>query len=187
MSHYGPLADMVSGVASLAAAGAAVTATFTKRAKWQPPEEVVPSAVSRLSALLTAVGIANLWAYRADLGVGWLSVIAVGGVAIALLALTMAIRTNIECSYFYPAQRTEKNRKLGGDELTAQAQKIEGEHGRTPQAMFEDAQGDKDLVWTRASQANANVRSTISFIVLIAVGSCALAAAALLLSDQLLA
>jgi hypothetical protein len=178
---------MVSGVASLAAAGAAITATFTKRAKWQPPEEVVPSAVSRLSALLTAVGIANLWAYRADLGEGWLSVIAVVGFAVALSALTVAIRTNIECSYFYPAQRTEKNRKLGGDQLTAQAKNIEAEHGLTAQAMFEDAQGDKDLVWTRASQANANVRSTLSFIVLIAVGSCALAAAALLLSDQVLA
>jgi hypothetical protein len=185
MSHYGPLADLVTGVISLAAASASIIATFTKRAKWQPPEEIVPSAVSRLSALLTAVGIANLWAYREQLGVGWLSAITVGGVAVSLVALTVAIHTNIECSYFYPAQKTEKNRKLGGDKLTAQAQKIQIERGLTSQAMFEDAQGDKDLVWTRASQATASVRSTLSFVLLIAAGSCALAAAALLLSGKL--
>jgi hypothetical protein len=46
--------------------------------------------------------------------------------------------------------------------------------------MFEDAQGDKDLVWTKDSQAAVGIRSTLSFIGLIGFGTCSLAAAAML-------
>jgi hypothetical protein len=46
--------------------------------------------------------------------------------------------------------------------------------------MFEDAQGDKDLVWTKSSQATVNLRGTLSFIGLIGLGTCTVAAAAML-------
>ena len=48
--------------------------------------------------------------------------------------------------------------------------------------MFEDAQGDKDLVWMRPSQAAVNMRSTLSYIALIGAGSCCLAAMGMLVA-----
>jgi hypothetical protein len=64
--------------------------------------------------------------------------------------------------------------------LTDEASQIKRDKGLTEQRLFDDAQGDKDLVWTKPSQAAVNVRSTISFILLIGFGTCSLAAAAML-------
>jgi hypothetical protein len=64
--------------------------------------------------------------------------------------------------------------------LTDEAAKIKRDKGLTEQRMFEDAQGDKDVVWTKDSQASVNTRSTLSFIFLIGFGTCSLAAAAML-------
>jgi hypothetical protein len=66
--------------------------------------------------------------------------------------------------------------------LTDEAVKIQREHHLTEQRMFEDAQGDKDLVWTKASQAVVAIRSTMSFICLIGFGTYSLAAAAMLVA-----
>jgi hypothetical protein len=182
MSHYGVFADVVSSVTSLMSAAGAIRLAFMGRARWQPPEEVVSSGVAKLSSLVTAVGIALLWVFRAELGVRVLAIVAVVAVLLALVALAMAINVNIRHAYYYPVARKERNRKLGGATLTDEAAKISRERGRTAQMFLEDAQGDKDLVWTRSSQAMVNITSTLSFIVLIASGSCALAAAGLLVS-----
>jgi hypothetical protein len=184
MSHYGVFADVVSSVTSLVSAAGAIRLAFMGRARWRPPEEVVSSGVTKLSGLVTAVGIAVLWVFRAELSMGVLAILAALGVLLATAALMMAIYVNIRHAYYYPAQRTERNRKLGGATLTEEAARICRERGRTPQMLFEDAQSDKDLVWTRPSQALVNIASTLSFIVLIASGSCALAAAGLLVSAQ---
>jgi hypothetical protein len=54
--------------------------------------------------------------------------------------------------------------------------------GITVQQLFTDAQGSKDLVWTKPSQATVSIKSTLSFIGLIGFGTCTLAAAAVLVS-----
>jgi hypothetical protein len=76
----------------------------------------------------------------------------------------------------------EKSRTLGGDVLTAEAETIAKTKGFTVQQMFEDAQGNKDLVWTKDSQARVNIKSTLSFIGLIGFGTCALASASMLIA-----
>jgi hypothetical protein len=119
--------------------------------------------------------------FAARVGLTWVAIIAVLFFVIAIVSLAIAISTNIKYSFYYPKKK-EEDRKLGGDVLTEEAQKIRRETGMTEQQMFEDAQGDKDLVWTKASQAAVSIRSTISFIGLIGFGTCSLAAAAMLVA-----
>ena len=51
--------------------------------------------------------------------------------------------------------------------------------------MFQDAQGDKDLVWTRSIEAAVNVGTTLAFVFLIGFGTCSLATAATLVATSL--
>jgi hypothetical protein len=81
------------------------------------------------------------------------------------------------CCY-YP-NRSEEHRILGGSVLTDEARSISRKKKLQEQDMLKHAQGNKDLVWTKSSQANVNLRSTMSFIVLIAFGTAALAASAM--------
>jgi hypothetical protein len=94
----------------------------------------------------------------------------------------MTISTNTKYSYFYPAAKTEANRRLGGSVLTPEAAEIKKTHNHTEQEMFVDVRGAKDKIWTRESQSSVNIRSVISYIALIGFGSCALAAAGMLVA-----
>lgn len=180
MNKFGVFAQLVAIAGSLASAAAAIKLAFMKRSKWQPPEEAVPAAAARFALLLTMIVIALLYVFSASIGLIWLGVTTVFLFGTALFSLILAIKTNIKYSFYYPPQKTEANRKLGGDSLTSEAAKIQQEKHLTEQQMFEDAQGDKDLVWTKDSQASINIRSTISFILLVGFGTCSLAAAAML-------
>jgi hypothetical protein len=181
MSNYGVFAQIVAIAGSLASAAAAIRLAFMKRSKWQPPEESLPTAATRFATLIAMVIVALLYVFGARVGLVWLAIVTVVFLVTAIISLTLAIRTNIKYSFYYP-RRDEKSRKLGGEVLTEEAARIRQEKGVTEQAMFEDAQGDKDLVWTKDSQASVNIRSTISFIFLIGFGTCTLAAAAMLVA-----
>jgi hypothetical protein len=184
MSEYGVFASIVAAAGSLAAAGAAITLAFKKRARWQPPEETVPAAVSRISALIAMIFIALIYVFYQTLGAGLLAFIAVACLIAALYALTVAIKVNTNYSFFYPT-RIESDRKLGGDVLTNEAERITKQRGLPQQQLFEDAQGNKDLVWTRSSQSSVQIRSTLSYIGLISFGTCALAAVSLLVATYI--
>ncbi len=185
MTDYGEFANLVATVTSLVAAGAAITLAFTKRSKWQPPEEAVSAAVSRIAALMTAIGIAFLYVFASKMQSGALAIVSACLFAATLLAVLVAISVNIRRSFYYPAIRVEENRVLGGSKLTPEAAKIHSERGFTEQRLFEDAQGDKDLVWTRPSQVSVNLQSTLSFIILIGAGGCALASAGALVATSI--
>lgn len=184
MKDYGVFANLVAIAGSLASAAAAVTLAFMKRSKWQPPEEAVPAAVSRFAALLAVIVIALLYVFEPSLGLTWLAIIAVLFFAIAIISLVIAIGTNIKYSFYYP-EKKERDRKLGGNVLTEEAIKIQQKKGLTEQQMFEHARGDKDVVWTKGSQAAVAIRSTISFIGLVGFGTCSLAAAAMLVAEYI--
>jgi Na+(H+)/acetate symporter ActP len=181
MTDYGVFANIVAIAGSLASAAAAIGLAFKKRSKWQPPEEALPAVAARFASLLTMIVIALLYVFGARIGLTWLAVVTAAFFIIAIISLTVAIKTNITYSFYYP-DNDEQSRKLGGDVLTQEAAGIRRDKGLTEQAMFHDAQGVKDLVWTKASQASVNARSTISFILLIGFGTCSLAAAATLVA-----
>jgi hypothetical protein len=182
MNDFGVFAFLVAIVSSLAAAAGAIMLAFMKRAKWQPPEEVVAKGTSRLASLMTMVFIALLFAFGTRIGLVLIGIITVAFFLIAIIALTMTISTNINYSYFYPAAKNEANRKLGGSVLTPEAAEIKKTHNQTEQEMFVDVKGAKDKIWTRASQSSVNIRSAISYIALIGFGSCSLAAAGMLVA-----
>jgi hypothetical protein len=181
MSQFGEFAGIVATAGSLSAAAGAISLAFLKRAKRQPPEEAVPAAVSRVSALIAMVFIALIYVFGAKIGLVPLGVITLACLLLALWSLITAVQTNTTYSFFYP-ERAEANRKLGGDTLTDEASTIKEQKGCSEQLMFLDAQGDKDLVWTRESQSRVQVKSTLSFIGLIAFGTCALASASMLVA-----
>ena len=182
MKDFGVFAFLVAIITSLAAAAGAIRLAFMKRTKWQPPEEVVASGTSRLASLMAMVCIALLFVFGARVGLVPLGVITVLLFMIAVAALIMTISTNTKYSYYYPATKSEANRKLGGSVLTPEAAKIKATHGQTEQEMFVDVKGAKDKIWTRESQATVNIRSVISFIALIGFGTCSLAAAGMLVA-----
>jgi hypothetical protein len=182
MKDFGVFAFLVAIVSSLAAAAGAIMLAFMKRAKWQPPEEVVANGTSRLASLMSMVFIALLFTFGARIGLVPLGVITVLLFLIAIFALTMTISTNIKYSYYYPAARNEANRKLGGSVLVPEAAQIKATYNQTEQDMFVDVEGAKDKIWTRESQASVNIRSVVSFIALIGFGTCSLAAAGMLVA-----
>lgn len=182
MSEYGAFANVVAIAGALSSAAAATTLAFMKRSKWQPPEEALPAVAARFAALLAMVVIALLYVFGARIGLNALGIITVVFFVIAVAALRMVISNSVNHSYYYPPAEIEANRKLGGNVLTPEAARIQQERGRTEKQMFHDAQGDKDLVWTRRSQSAVNVRTTLAFIALIGFGTCSLAAAATLVA-----
>jgi hypothetical protein len=180
MSEYGVFADVVATAGALSSAAAAITLAFMKRSKWQPPEEALTAVASRFAALFAMIVIALLYVFSVRLGLNGLAILTVVFFLIAIVALWLVISNSINHSYYFPAAEIETNRKLGGNILTAEAIKIAREKGRSEKQMFQDAQGDKDLVWTRQSQFAVNIRTTLAFMALIGFGTCSLAAAAML-------
>jgi predicted RND superfamily exporter protein len=182
VSEYGVFANVVAIAGALSSAAAAITLAFMKRSKWQPPEEALPTATSRLAALLSMVVIAILFVFGNRIGIVALAGVTIAFLIIAIVALVVVIYYSTNYSYYYPGHEVEANRKLGGNVLTDEAERIREKKRRTIKQMFDDAQGDKDLVWTRASQTAVSIRTTLSFIALIGFGTCTLAAAAMLVA-----
>jgi hypothetical protein len=185
MSDYGVFATAVATAGALSSAAAAISLAFMKRSKWQPPEEAVPNGAARLAALLSMVVIAVLYVFGSRMGSIALAALTVGFLIIAIVALVVVISNSIKYSYYYPPAESEANRRLGGSVLTPEAAKIAKQKGRSIKQLFEDAQGDKDLVWTRESQSAVSIRTTLSFIGLIGFGTCTLIAAAMLVVTSL--
>lgn len=182
LSDYGVFAQIVAIGGSLAAAAGAFTLGFVKRSRWQPPRETVPDGTSRVSSLITIVFVGLIYVFAGRVGQVPIGALAVALVLAAVWALSVTINTNINHAYYYPADGAEAHRVLGGDELTAEAREIHARHGPEAQQLLIDAQGRKDLVWTRRSQARIAVRSTLGYITLIAAGACAIAAVSMLVA-----
>ena len=112
----------------------------------------------------------------------------IGGLAglLAVVALVVSVYTNTRYSFTRPISHkpgSALERVLGGHELTAEAKQIAEDRGMEPQALFKNAGYDKDLVWTRHSQALVQSASVLGFIALQSSGSVALSAIAIGLSS----
>lgn len=175
MSDFGLFANIVAIAGSLAATTGALRIAWMKRAKWQPPEEAVPGAVGKIASLFSMVFVGLLYVYgSSEIGQGWLAIISIIGLIFAIIFLSVTIYFSVK--YTFTITQKGKDRVLGGGELTVEAKKIEKKYAQTRQQMFWDSQGDKDLVWTKESQAIVQIVCTIAFIGLIASGTAAVAA-----------
>jgi hypothetical protein len=181
VTDYGVFGNIVGTAGTLSAASAAIALSWMRRTKWQPPEEALPKVGSRVAGLVAMILIANLYVFAPSIGSVSLAIVSACLLLIAIIALSITIRTNITYSFYYPKD-VESNRVLGGSALTVEAANIVRDHQFSEQKLFSQAQGDKDLVWTKDSQASVNLKSTLSFIALIAFGTAALAASAMLVA-----
>lgn len=172
MSEYGVFANGVAVAGSLAAAAGAIGLAWMRRARWQPPEEVVPNATAKVAGLISMVAIALLYAFGpAELGSRGLAIVAVVTLVLAILSLCFTIYVSVSRTF-------QKNGKpiLGGFQMTEEARSIQRAHQQTEQEMLDTVSPDK--VWTRGSIALAHIAATIGFIGLITCGTISLAAAA---------
>lgn len=182
MTEFGFLSNLVAIAGCLAAATTAIALAWMKRVKWQPPEEVLPKIGSRFSGLVAMVVVALIYVFGKRIGLEMLAVVNLILLLVAIVALSVTITTNVKYSFYYPKGREEKNRLLGGGILTEEAREIAMNKHQSEQEMLEDVRGARDKIWTRSSMAVVNLRSTISFVFLVAFGTSALAAAAMLLA-----
>jgi hypothetical protein len=180
MTDYGVLFNVVANAGYIAAAALAIKIVWMKRSQWQPPEEAVPDSVARFSVLSSGVLIVILYFINSNIGTEIFAAITFSLLLISIISLSTAIYVNKNYSFFYPT-KIEKNRFLGGQALTKQALDISVKKHQTLQQMIDHAQGDRDLIWTKESQAKVQLKSALSYISLISFGTASLAAASMLL------
>jgi hypothetical protein len=183
-TDYGVLKDVVTVAGSLIAATYAIGLAWMRRAKWMPPNETVTGGTAKTSALLCAVIVVVLYLLRTQIGFANLAYFALGLLPGVLLGLSVSIYVNTAYSYtkraVTPHGQNIEERVLGGFSLTEEAKKISAKKGKLAQALYENSNYQRDLVWTQGSQAALQVASTLGFIVLQVCGSLALATASML-------
>jgi hypothetical protein len=176
--EYGPFANIVALAGCIIAAAMAIALAWVRGAKWQPPEEELPGATTKFSALVCGVAIAILYVIgQKELGIGGLARLAGWSVGLAVVALLTTVYVNTVYSY----QGQSGARILGGYRLTGEAKSIQREKKLTVQKIFDTGGYDKDLVWTRSSRGLVRVLSSVTYLALQTLGSIGLAAAALLM------
>jgi hypothetical protein len=182
MADYGALSGVVAVSGSLIAAASAIGLGWMRRAKWLPPEEAVPGGTAKVSALICAVVIGLLYARRTQIGFGPLCWAAGACLVVAVFALLSSVFVNTTYSFIRRQRGRPASRILGGWTLTEEATSIRKQKNLSVHQLFENANFQPDLVWTKPSQAGVLVISTFGFIALQAGGSIALASAALVVS-----
>jgi hypothetical protein len=86
MTDYGVFGNIVATAGCLAAAAAAVTLSWMKRVRWQPPEEALPKVGSRVAGLIAMVFIAYIYVFGEKFGLTYL---AIGSVVLLLLSKSL--------------------------------------------------------------------------------------------------
>jgi hypothetical protein len=149
-----------------------------QRANWMPPEEAVSMATARVASLIAGLAMTLLYLFQKSIGPNSLMLTAIGAAVLTLLALAATIYLSVMLSY----RLKNGGRILGGFSLTEEAQKIRSKKKMTEQDLFTTGHDNKDLVWTRPSQALAQMAATFAFLALQVSGSIALSAVAILLA-----
>ncbi|WP_213290449.1 hypothetical protein [Bradyrhizobium sp. sGM-13] len=188
MSDYAVLGQVVGTAGVIIAAGGAITLAFKGRERWEPVEEDIPRAPAKVAGLLAAVFIVVIFVLtRGRRDIDWLlSLLIICGVAtvIGLFLYVWLIQTQMFTAIIaVDARRTRSTKVIGGLSLTsnARAALAKKQGPKTIQQLFEGAAYDKDLVWTRSSQALAKLLFLAAFLMLQVFGSLSLATAAILL------
>ena len=182
-SAAGPLAFIAKYAGFIIALGVAVRFGWMRRAKWMPPEEAIPDATAKVASLFTGVAIAFLYVFAdrgiATAGMGWIAVVCF---ALTAMALGVTIYLSVTLSF---EDKSLGKRVLGGFTLTEEAKTIRKRRRLEPNQLFENSHYNKDFVWTRLSQAFAQILVTFGFLTLQIAGSILLADGAILVSEKL--
>lgn len=185
-TNYGVLSQVVAISGSLIAASYAIRLAWMRRAKWMPPTETVADATAKTSALICAVIVALLHVFGRDFGMANLAMFAVTLLVLLLIALSVSIYVNRAFSVTKPTYQGKTKvgdvRMLGGFVLMPEAQSISKTKEMGHQELFDNANHQREKVWTASSQAALELVSTLGFIMLQVCGSLALATVALIIA-----
>ena len=187
-TDYGIFKDVVAIAGSLMAAGGAIGLAWMRRTNWMPPEETVSGATVKVSALICSVVLGTLYLERDIIGLKIMHSISGLCLVLTIIALCISIYTNTKYSFVCrtyinkKSKNPRESRMLGGYKLTVEASRVALERGLSDQKLYENANYDSDLVWTRHSLAMVQVASVVGFIMFQAFGSIALASVAIAFS-----
>lgn len=185
MPELGILTGLVDDVGALMAAGLALTLAFKGRNKWEPVEEDIPNVSVRIVGLLTAVGVGILY-FKSVTGTNaniymWLaimfSIILLVGLFFYILLITIYTYVDVKA----PTGASESKKVIGGFSLTDDAKEALKKY-KTVQEVYFKAAYEKDLVWTRPSQALAKFSFLFAYFLIITGGCFALASGAIMLN-----
>lgn len=192
---YGVLAQTVATAGTLIASGGALALCWKGRFPWEPVEEDIPRSAQKFGGLIIAIVIATIW-YRSTqqhllssddligLAIVFSGAGLVGLIIYSLLVGVLVYEKTVVVSGTIPT--TQKI--IGGFWLTAGAR--QSLHSGTPRPLsvsdlYKGAAFNADYVWPRISRALAKVSFQLTYIVLVAGGTCALAAISLLISSSI--
>lgn len=192
-TNYGVLAQTVAAAGTLIAAAGALALTWKGRYGWEPAEEDIPRAAQKFGGLIIAIIIAAMWfkfARQQVLGVDDLFDLAiifalVGFFGLVVYGLLVGVLV-YEKVVALPGNATDVTKVIGGYWLTAAAREALVSGDPRPHSVadvFKGAAYDPDHVWPRISRALAKVSFQIAYILLVAGGTCALSAVALLVAS----
>jgi hypothetical protein len=193
-ADYGVLAQTVATAGTLIASAGALLLCWKGRFSWEPAEEDVPRSAQKFGGLIVAVLNAIIW-YRFvrqqlltpdDL-------IRLSGFFVAVGLIAMLIYSVLVGVFVYEkivvvgGTETGRIKIIGGFWLTDGArQSLTGGDPRPLSVgdLFKGAAYEPDYVWSRISRALAKVSFQVSYIVLVAAGTCALTSISLLISRE---
>lgn len=192
---YGVLAQTVATAGTLIASAGALALCWKGRFRWEPTEEDIPRSAQKFGGLLIAVAIATIW-YRftqqhlltADSLIS-LAIIFAGTGLIGLITYSLLVGVLVyEKTIVASGTLTVTQKIIGGFWLTAGARQalISGDpRPLSVSDLYKGAAYNPDYVWPRMSRALAKVSFQLAYIVLVAGGTCALAAISLLVSSSI--
>ena len=192
-ASYGVLAQAVAAAGTLIAAAGALTLCWKGRFNWEPAEEDVPRSAQKFGGLVIAIIIAAMW-YRfakqrsispdelLSFAVGFAGLGVAGLIVYSLLVGVYVYNKTIALG----GRKTGITRVVGGFWLTGDARVALRSGDPRPRSVAELFKGsgyDPDLVWPRFSRALAKICFQLSYILLVAGGTCALSAVALVIAS----
>lgn len=158
---------------------------FGRNRNWLPVEREQETRAFRITMALAGLAIAGLW-YISREGQHATELFLTAGLLLVLtIASYLALRNVLHRFTFRRQKATgEWIPIIGGFQLTPEAQAISAE-GKSTQDIFRGAAFNRDKVWTRASQSNAESVVMGLYILMFACGSTGLAAMGFAISDAI--
>lgn len=191
-ASYGVLAKTVATAGTISAAASALLLCWKGRFPWEPVEQDIPSSAQRFGSLVISILIAIMWyrftiqgSLKADdlislagafLICGLISLV-IYGLLVGVLVYDKTIAAG--------GQNVIVQKIIGGFWLTSAASKKKKSKHLTVGALFKGAMFDEDVIWPRISRALAKACFQLTYVTLVAGGTCALTAISLLVSSTI--
>ena len=182
-ANYGPLQNVVSGATTVLAAVGALRLAFGGRANWQPPDQEYPKLLDQVALTIAASAVVVLWiSARSIPPPSWLGAAAVASSVGVLVFGLIYIVSTATLIYEREELGERPQRIIGGFVLTAEAQAARKARHVTVQQLFKGAGYDRDTIWPRWSQALGKATLALSYVLLTATGTVAVATLGILIA-----